>query len=405
VLLAHFNDFLREETLSELIAEILSKTLGSDDEFVLKMFKNVGTLVYSDKDLKLSKSTAKFLCKFSEVNPKETLKQIVNWNSLFDSESYNIRSAMMDVIGNVIHGFLAKDDSEVSTSNINVYYEKLLERLLDTNSFVRAKVLKILAKLTQYFLLIRRYEDQPCNNDIPKDFRQRFISSTILRLRDKGSLVRRRAIELMIELLKNHPFILIPDDKDSLSLTHFEKQNKTLVEIIQQRYPEDAIENDDEELQKLKALLFYYHDAILFSKSMNEACIVVSELLQSTLKTEVIAAMKFFVVAHRFELENSTQGVKKMVHKIWVKDTDDKESGTIGDILQNSFYTMHMDPPDTEDDLDAVIAHNMIKLVQSMDLAEKTSLEELLGTMAVKDKIAVNLPKTLWNIFSMFLLI
>jgi condensin complex subunit 1 len=92
-------------------------------------------------------------------------------------------------------------------------------------------------------------------------------------------------------------------------------------------------------------------------------------------------------------------GVRKMVHKIWDKDTGDKEAGSIREVLIKSFYDIHMDPPETNEPINMVIARNLIHLVGSMDLAELTSLEELISTMAQEQRIPDSLPDTLWDIF------
>lgn len=59
------------------------------------------------------------------------------------------------------------------------------------------------------------------------------------------------------------------------------------------------------ELKQLQSLLKYYQDALEFSKSLNSACDIVVDVLSSTLKTEVTSAMKFFVTAHRYDLEKA----------------------------------------------------------------------------------------------------
>jgi condensin complex subunit 1 len=92
-------------------------------------------------------------------------------------------------------------------------------------------------------------------------------------------------------------------------------------------------------------------------------------------------------------------GVRKMVHKIWDKDTGDKEAGSIREVLIKSFYDIHMDPPETNEPINIVIASNLIHLVGSMDLAELTSLEELIATMAQEQRIPDSLPDTLWDMF------
>jgi condensin complex subunit 1 len=228
--------------------------------------------------------------------------------------------------------------------------------------------------------LIRRYPDSAAS-DIPIALRQTFIQKTIERLKDKKSNVRKKAIELLVEFLKNNPFNSIDDEEmGSLSFEKFDKHQKELFEILKSKYPQEmllnidpeqqpvtenedfeAVEPSNQELLQLKKLLEYYQDAKIFSKSMNDACLIVAELLQSTLKTQVIIAIKFFSVAHRFELENAKVGVLKMVHKIWDKDVSEKEENSVRGVLQAAFYDIHMNPPQTTDKIDEKIAFDMLE--------------------------------------------
>jgi hypothetical protein len=58
------------------------------------------------------------------------------------------------------------------------------------------------------------------------------VDSTILRLRDKAMLVRRRAIDLLSTFIQTSPFIAIAEDKGTLSIEYFEKRIENLQEII-----------------------------------------------------------------------------------------------------------------------------------------------------------------------------
>jgi hypothetical protein len=49
-----------------------------------------------------------------------------------------------------------------------------------------------------------------------------------------------------------------------------------------------------------------------------------------------------------------------MVHKIWERDTGDKETGTIRDILISCFQELHLDPPETTNK-EQTMAINLIK--------------------------------------------
>ena len=231
VLLQHLDDLMREEKLADFVAETLNLASEMYDirDFVQSALKNIGSKCYSDKvesGLQDPKACAKFLIKYSELNPKEIFRNMVSLNELIDSQSHTIRAAMVEVLGNIIHGHLVSDNSPVAAKNVEIFYETLHSRFLDAHHLVRARVLKVIAKRCQ------RYEDTPEKSDIPLKTRSQLVDSALLRLRDKNSMVRKKAIELMVQFLESNPFISIPEDQGTLSVTKFDKQINSLLEIV-----------------------------------------------------------------------------------------------------------------------------------------------------------------------------
>ena len=124
---------------------------------------------------------------------------------------------------------------------------------------------------------------------------------------------------------------------------------------------DESKDQEKEQLQQIRAILSYYQDAKHFATQMNQCCAIICELLTSSLKTEVVSAMKFFVTAYRFELEGCEVGIKKMVHKIWEKDIGDKEGASIRDVLLNCFQELHFDTTSEQENSDFKTAENLIK--------------------------------------------
>lgn len=89
-----------------------------------------------------------------------------------------------------------------------------------------------------------------------------------------------------------------------------------------------------------------------------------------------------------------------MIHKIWDKDVTDSETGGIKDHLIKNFTAVHFNPPNNPDNPLEIIADSLIKLVSKMDLAELTSLEQLIYTMASGDSIPEGFSDMLWRKFS-----
>jgi condensin complex subunit 1 len=161
-------------------------------------------------------------------------------------------------------------------------------------------------------------------------------------------------------VIETSPFDSIAQDEGKLSLRYFESKKKNLENLIKMKCPDEvsqmmgeqeiqsadqetaALENDssdkmdtdenqssrdaqreeskpaaglpihdpqlEEELKTLRAFLKYYTDGITFIKQIESIVPHMIALLSSNTKGEVVEAMKFFVMAHRFEMECAEVG-------------------------------------------------------------------------------------------------
>ncbi|KAJ8325723.1 condensin complex non-SMC subunit Cnd1 [Batrachochytrium dendrobatidis] len=456
---SRIEDFLREDNLADFVANLLNSMIANHNNaaFVEIILKDIADRHFTEKDLKAAKTISKLLVKFSEMRPKEFLKSMAFMQCQFDSEIYAIRCAMIEVVGNLIHLHLVNDTSESAAKSLHSYYDILEERLRDVNYYVRAKVLQVIMKLSE------RRQDAPAVTDIPLDTRHQLVALTINRLQDKASIVRKNAIKLLAHFIETSPFIAIEEDQGRLSLKYFETHKADLLRVMESKYPTEVLEmlihgtnttieeatkgnaNDDVsmdasasesdtdamtivneadadttaqdssnsnavnaidpiqlndiELQRLRVLLKYYDDGIQFINQINGAVSLLCDLLSSSIKTEVIEAMRFFVVAFRFEMESSWEGVRRMVHKIWDKDTTDNESSGIREHVIRCYESLFLDPPEGPRAVEDVIADNLVALTQRMNLAELTSLEQLISTMVQTDRFNMKAVNLLWSIF------
>jgi condensin complex subunit 1 len=174
--------------------------------------------------------------------------------------------------------------------------------------------------------------DAPATSCIPLTIRPSLVYGCVLRLRDKSSIVRKKAVELLSAFLETHPFIGVATDLGAVSEKRFQSRVDELDASISAKIdsckrvsqvaavsnqddtpPAEQLDEDDveippelqQELNQMQALLKYYQDALSFAKLLNQSCPVVCDLLESSLKTEVVGALKFFVVAHRYEVEGA----------------------------------------------------------------------------------------------------
>ncbi|KAJ3196388.1 Condensin complex subunit [Irineochytrium annulatum] len=319
--------FLREEHLAETIAEFVHYSSGDGNfpQLCDAIIRETKGWEFTDNDQKVAKAFAKFLVKISEIIPEKTLKQMVYLQSHVESESYTIRMAMIEVIGNIIYGHLAKTQSETAFGQLLSLYNILEERYRDIKSFVRSKLLQVLTKLAM--------SRDVGVSSIPIERHEILVELTCGRLRDKASNVRKNAIKLLSELVRSSPFLVIESDRGKQSVELFETKKSELEGLLKDRFStENAKDFDGEkevdmlaegtvrlsgsvgdkeaglqqqEYVRLTRFHKYYSDGLRFLLQIENACPILCELMASNTKTEVIEAMKFFVCAHSFGMECS----------------------------------------------------------------------------------------------------
>lgn len=108
--------------------------------------------------------------------------------------------ALVEIIGSLIRELaLSTDlstDAQQTQRQLNGLYDLLLERTLDLSSYVRTKVLSVLARLC----------------DLPVKFPKQRLAITraaVDSLEDKATSVRKMAVTLLVKLIVTHPYGLM----------------------------------------------------------------------------------------------------------------------------------------------------------------------------------------------------
>ncbi|TYJ51842.1 hypothetical protein B9479_007560 [Cryptococcus floricola] len=373
------------EHLSEPMAELLAILEKEFDFSQLgeEVLRDVAGKSFAHNDAKGPRSFSKFLVRLAELSPRMVQKQMPLLLAHLDSDAHPMRMAIVEIIGILIRDISSSDegDEEQKTKQINKFFELLMERYLDLNSWVRCKVLTTLIKLC----------DLPAK--FPKQRRQ-ITELTIRTLEDKTSSARRYAIQLLCKLLETHPFgalhggtLNIDEWQERYTKINEELKKVDAVELekakrevgLQDEHEEDEEDDgektqvdEDEESQKstvkteeageagedgeaapakekkkprqshldlsgiqseqtqldpklvntLRLTKKYYADALRFVTQLENAIPTLCQLLVSTTKTEVLEAMRFFRVAYEYDLAGAEQGIKTMLHLIWTKDNN-----------------------------------------------------------------------------------
>ncbi|KAH0381245.1 hypothetical protein KCU92_g7097, partial [Aureobasidium melanogenum] len=424
------------EHLSEPMAELLNILAAEYDypQLSEEVLRELSNQEFSSSDLKGPKSVSTFITKFSELAPRQVIKQVMLLAKLLDSESYTLRCAIIEVCGNLI-AMLSKQEGEERSENhkgqINAFFEVLEERFLDINPYCRCRAIQVYMKLCD---LEAKY---------PKR-RQKAAHLACRSLEDKSSNVRRNAIKLLAKLIDTHPFAVLHG-----GLLSYSEWNSRLevceAEIAALKPPEEAagmVEQQeatvDEELlddatqmspvkdkpvmteeqkqvafekaaaeavtaemmNKLTLTRRYYLEALKFIEVLHEAASIITQLLASKNKSEVIEAMDFFVITNAYSIENGRAGVRKMLRLIWTKGNSDEGKGVQAHLIE-CYKGLFFQAPDNYSVNDAAIyiAKNMASLTFGATAAELTSLEQLLSTMMQSDFIKDATIQKLWQIY------
>ncbi|KAJ7211815.1 non-SMC mitotic condensation complex subunit 1-domain-containing protein [Mycena haematopus] len=208
------------EHLSEPMAECLTILAKEFDHSQLgdEILREIAGMNFTGQDNKGPRTFSKFLIKFSELAPRLMLKQMSLLLGQLDSEAYPMRIGVVEVIGALIQDLADADEDESSDGpqkkQINGLYDLLLERALDTSSYVRTKVLGVLSRL--------------CDMKKAKFPKQRLAvtQAAVGALEDKVATVRKSAAALIVKLLVTHPYGLMYGGM--LTLQKWEEDYKVL---------------------------------------------------------------------------------------------------------------------------------------------------------------------------------
>ncbi|KNG44383.1 condensin complex component cnd1 [Stemphylium lycopersici] len=429
------------EHLSEPMAEFLFTLADAFDypQLTEDVLKDISSKEFSSTDLKGPKSISTFLTKISELTPHLVIRQMTLLANLLDSESYTLRCALIEVCGNLITMLskLSQDDrSENHKAQIRIFFDVLEDRFLDINPYCRARVMQVYVRLCD---LEQKY---------PKR-RQKVAELAARSLEDKSSNVRRNAVKLLAKLISTHPFTafdggLLSTKDWTKRLDECEAQINALQppEELRERPPgdqtvdesllQDATQADNmdvegpkhpnemseeeraaavekaqkdaataQELEKFQAVRKFLLEALKFIEVINDAAEIVTQLLSSKNKSEVIEAMDFFTTIDAYKIANAKLGIRRMLRLIWTKGNSDEGKGVQTHLLECYKGLFFDAPPGFDDNAVAnYISKNMISLTFGTTPAELTSLEQLLSTMMKQGLVNGLVIQKLWQIYS-----
>ncbi|KAL1713076.1 non-SMC mitotic condensation complex subunit 1-domain-containing protein [Schizophyllum commune] len=150
-------------------------------------------------EAKEAKNFQKFLVALSSLVPRTFEKNLALVTSLLEEQAFQVRSAVMDVVGNVITDISTREaeDPEQRNKQLRAHYEKiLLERALDVSSFVRVRALGVCRQIVQ------------SEGTKPAFYKTRIWIMSVAgdAIKDTTPSVRRAAVQLINALIEAHPY-------------------------------------------------------------------------------------------------------------------------------------------------------------------------------------------------------
>ncbi|GMM32993.1 condensin subunit [Saccharomycopsis crataegensis] len=391
--------------LTGSMAELLQLLATNYDcpQLTEETLQEVSNKQFSANDTNGPKSISQFITRLSELLPDLVLKQMMSIGKLLDNSAHQLRCSVVEACGNIIVNICSKEESlQRHRPQVEKLLDLVQERFADQNPFVRTKAVQGLIKVAELEVKF-----------IPR--RQIFTDLAVRSLDDKSSLVRRNAIKLMSKLVMSHPFSTFHGS--SLDLKTWKKRlgeaRRKLESLTNADVPEDPAQPDmslsnvssaeinGADLIKVKLTMKYYEEAIRFIESIEKGAVRASKLLHSRNKNEVLEAMDFFVLADAYDVSKSKVGVKRMLHLVWMKGTND-DGTSITNHLFECYKNLFLTAPHNSTAIEAAayVAKNLISLTYQTSVSDLASLEKLLSSMYEDEFIDNTVVKILWQIYN-----
>ncbi|EGV64902.1 hypothetical protein CANTEDRAFT_104194 [Yamadazyma tenuis ATCC 10573] len=435
--------------LPPYMGELLHKLDSEYDYGALTedVLREVSQIEFNSNDSNGPKAVSEFLVSLSQLSPRLILKQMPSIAQLLDNSNQTLRCSVVESCGNIVVDIIkSTETSQSSTEQESAHRNEngthqteslidlLQERLLDQNPYVRTKAIQALNKICSLPVKFTRR-------------RQIIMALTVRSLEDRSTLVRRNAVKLMSKLVLNHPFASIHGTQ--LSLSKWQKRCDEANEALKQYLPlipepekdnedreepdnnskDDDMEIDNNEdsdsqdsdareqlntsmreqegnlpnaeiLVKTKLTAQYYEDAVDFITVVHKGTELVSNLLFSKNRNEVLESMDFLVLADAFGIDNASYGIKRMLHLVWMKGSSD-EGKSIASHLIDCYKELFLTVPDniSSTQKGSLVAKNLIGITLTSTLADLASFEKLLCNMYFEKLISDEVISILWQIY------
>ena len=350
-----------------------------------------------------------FLSEIAERMPKTTMTNMSVLMPHLDGEAYSLRSAIVSVLGHLL--ISQKDVVAVSDHHDNStapllrtkqgFLDLLVERVHDTSAFTRARVLNTWATMAEA-------------KAIPLSHWLVVTDLAIGRLHDKGALVRKAAMGLLASLLGFNPFApQLPSATFAESLKDCEAKLASMTPP-EEETPEESAEGKESNtddgsqeppkqqegdanaaihlnggLEAVRTMVAALKTALGFTVQLSGTVANLSNLLTSSVASDVTEAIGLLVRMRQFNVDGSTEGVRRLLGLIFSRDQAIKDAVVEAvDVL----YLSNAESP-------MLAAAGLSELAATAALGELASLEDVLKALVLSGRLPPTgaVMKTLWS--------
>ncbi len=379
----------RNEHVPLVIAELClyAQDVGSDANLAAAAFRDITKLDDAElaRDTAMSRNAGIFLMEAADRLPNVALMSLSLLLPILEYEAYSMRCAVVHTLARVLVSAVGHSSSEEATRVRESLLAVLLERCLDVNAFVRARVL-------QAWVLLAEKKCIPVRR-VPA-----VVSQAVERCKDKTAAVRRSALLLLQALLQFNPYAQI------LPLNVFTakaKEAKSLFEACSaansSHRDSDASAGEAEDAPKAsaRARMVFYDAAVEFIQQLHTAIAIAIELLGSKNTSDISEAVEFIVGCHAYGVDAAAKGVCGLTMLVFSKEE------AIKCCARSSVVRLFIEPLKskmmTKEDC-RIIIQRMAALAAQCTLGELTSLD---ATFLDASNAEKGLPKemldTIWE--------
>ncbi|KAG2732541.1 hypothetical protein G9P44_004958 [Scheffersomyces stipitis] len=429
--------------LPNYMAELLHILSEEYDYMVLteEVLREISQTQFNSNDTNGPRAVSDFLIKLSELSPRLILKQMSCTAQLLDNSNQTLRCSVVEACGNIVVDIikssaeLEDEDGHNGSQQVDGLLDLLQERFLDQNPYVRTKAFQAMTKIVGLKTKLT-------------ERRQLLIMLAVRSLDDRSTLVRRNAIKLISQLVLTHQFTAAHgsqleytfwkarlDEAEAelesyLPLSPQKSKKKVLADDMEATEGVDEpVENEEDDFEaessvdhdelnvsmieqeqnlpdrnvllRAKLKVGYYKDAVDFIEAIQHGTEAVSRLLFSRNRNEAIDSMNFLVLVDAYGIENSGDGIRRMLHLVWSKGSSD-EGKSVPSHLIDCYKDLYLTAPASANKVEKAvyIAKNLISLTFQASVADLASLEKLLGMMYLDKLISPEVIRILWQIYN-----